>query len=347
MDHLSSLRTGRDIRHAFATMPATLNESYVRMLQRIREPDRFFARQALLWLCFALRPLLLDEVAEAAVLRESDRHLDADCRINPPTAILDICQGLVHTSRDWDLSGTDGSSFSALEFLAGARPTFVTLAHDSIRSFLTSDFIKSSSVREFYLDPSLAHAEIMRKCLSYVRFEAFAHGPAASLGALRTRYRAHPLVAYASHYWPIHSEGSPLSPGDEAAILAFFATKAGRPSGSSFASWVQFLLESSDLESIQGTEPLYYAASFNMRSVLRLLLRDPAVRAGIDEPGGRFRTPPLVVAVWRGNDDAAEMLIEAGADVGAFDVGIGMSVYDMAKDMEMWRVVELMEKSRA
>ena len=306
MDRLATLRTGRDIKAALRDIPATLNETYAAMLDRIQPTDRDIAREALRWLCFSVRPLQLEELAEAVILREDDTSLDEDARLTHPEVVLEICQGLVYSHRG-----------------------DVTLAHDSIRSFLLSDWIRSSKAAGFALDPEESHRAIMRKCVAYLSLEGFASGPTTSYRDLCARILDHPLINYAAQFWPIHSEGCTLLPRDEEIILAFFATKTPMGDGA-FGSWVQLLLDIVDLESIRRTEPLYYAASYNMAAVLRLLLR-PGTGVDVNRRGGRFMSTPLFVAIWRGNLQAAKLLLRAGADPSLKDWGTGIDSLRLAK----------------
>jgi hypothetical protein len=161
MDYLATLRTGRDIRNALNHIPSTLNETYVGILQRIPASDREIAREALMWLCFSIRPLKLQELADAVVLNESDSTIDEDCRLNRPEVLLDICQGLVGFNNDG-----------------------LTLAHDSIRSFLTSQWIRDSPVAIFALDVSSSHKKMMRKSITYLSLEEFSKGYVSSIQLL-------------------------------------------------------------------------------------------------------------------------------------------------------------------
>jgi hypothetical protein len=305
MDRLSTLRTGRDIKQALKDIPSTLHETYAAMLDRIPDWDREIAREALMWLCFSLRPLYLDELSEAVILREDDISLDSDCRLNNPDVILEICQGLIYSSDDE-----------------------VTLAHDSIRSFLLSDWIRTSKAAYFAMDPAECHRRITRKCLAYLSFDKFAAGPIDTQWQLIGRFALFPLLKYASELWPIHSERFPLEAEDEAAILSFFNTS----NSGSFGSWVQCLLDTTDLDAIRNTEPLYYAASYNMVSILKILLR-PGSNVDVNKRGGRYQSPPLFVAVWRGNREAVEILLEAGADAHAKDSGSDINSIQLAHRM--------------
>ncbi|KAH7160235.1 ankyrin repeat protein [Dactylonectria estremocensis] len=319
MDRLSVLRTGRDVKDALQNLPTTLNDSYVAIFGRILNHDREIAREALTWLCFSLRPLTLDELAEAVVLRETDVDIDDDCRLTRPLLIVDICRDLVSRSDN-----------------------FVTLAHDSIRTFLTSQHIRGTPVAFFALDPAAAHARILRKCLCYLSLGEFASGPVDEVTAFYRRIQSYPLVSYAATYWPIHSENCTLTPDDESLILSFFDTKK-LSNGSSFDSWVQLLLETQHLELIKNTEPLYYAASFNMLSVLKILLR-PSLGTDLNRPGGRFGSSPLFVAMWRGNLEAAKLLLEAGADASIMDKPSLMTGQELAHSLQLTELLQIMEE---
>lgn len=324
MDHLDTLRTGRDIRKALREMPSTLNDTYVRLLQSIPSGDRNFAREALMWLCFAVRPLSLLELGEAIVLQEDDDDLDNDCRMSNDQAILEICQGLVDHKRE-------------------KRRDEVTLAHDSIRTFLTSDWIRTSAAAPFALDPAECHKKLMTKSLAYLNFRPFAAGRAANWRHIRRREAQYPLLGYASQYWPIHAESYTLSSQDEDLILSFFATKK-HSNGGAFDAWVQNLIGLPDAGAVEQTQPLYYAASYDMVSIIKLLLkREPDL--AIDARGGRFCSTPLFIACYRGNVEAAKLLIEAGADPDIMDSS-SYTCRQEAKHRRLDELVKLMEEKK-
>jgi hypothetical protein len=237
----------------------------------------------------------LSELAEAVILREDDIVVEDDSRLTNNATLLDICNGLVVRNG-----------------------LLVTLAHDSVRSFLTGEHIKQTSAAYFALDTHRAHAHIMSRCLTYLRLADFSSGPVRDISLLEERQKRHPLLSYATKTWPIHSERFPLEPSDEQLILDFFATKTHGSNGSSFDSWVQFLLEQADLFTVKSSQPIYYAASFNMVAILRILTR-PELGIDLEQRGGRFSSTPLYVAIWRNNWEAAEVLLRAGADPLAWD----------------------------
>jgi hypothetical protein len=320
LDRLTRCRTGRDVKTALADMPSTLNETYAAIIERIPASDKRLAREALMWLCFLTRPLSLGHFAEAVVLNEGDRSLDDDCRLHHPEALLDICAGLVEVD--------DGE---------------LALSHASIRSFLSSDWIRASRVSEFAMDPAVCNRTLMRKCLTYLSFDEFAKGPVTDDLQLLHRFKQWPLADYAAQNWMHHAKMFAFDSSDERMILDMFATKHSQENGGVFESWVQLLLSSVSVETIRQTEPLYYAASYNMVPIVKLLLR-PGSGVDIDKPGGRMAATPLNIACFRRNTEAALLLLKAGADPNAFDLGTGRSARNMAIARKMNVVVELMDK---
>jgi ankyrin repeat protein len=320
MDHLSTFRTGRAIKEALTCIPLTLSDKYIDMFDHIPTSDRQIVRETLMLLCFSIRPLRLDELAEAVILQEGDNDLDEDSRLSLPEVLLDICQGFIDVDGD------------------GAK-----LVHDSVRSFLTSDLIKESKVAFFALNAEACHQMILQKCVTYLSFREFAKGRAIQEQDLDRRVKCYPFVPYAALYWPIHAESTSLRPKDEQLLLSFFATKK-QIRGGCFDSWVQFLIPDAGEESIAETEPLYYAASYSMLSILRLLLR-PENNVDIEQRGGRFGSTPLYVACYQANLEAARLLLEAGADPDASDEP-GITCRDMAESDGLDELVVLIDEKK-
>ena len=318
MDRLSALPTGRHMRAALEDMPSTLNETYADILAKVPDSNKDIVREALMWLCFSRQPLTPSQLAEAVVLEESDRSLDDDCRLKPADSILDICRTWIQVDDD-----------------------LVTLAHDSIRSFLTTSWIRTSPVAEYALDPRACHKAMMRKCLAYISFDEFAAGYVDRWARLEKRFDDWPLLDYASVFWPHHAQRCELAASDEKLMLDMFATKAHKRGGV-FESWVQCLIQSTDAASIRRTEPLYYAASYNMVAVIKILLR-PGSGTRVDQRGGRFACTPLSIACFRRNTEAAKLLLEAGADPDAYDAVL-TTPRNLAARRKMDDVLELMGK---
>ena len=287
-------------------MPSTLRETYVNILERIDPSDWELARKALFWLSFSKQTLTLRELNEAVVLEETCTVFDEDMELVSPRILLQICQGLI--TQD--------------EFGA------VTLAHASIKDFLTSEWISSSGVKYFRLDPATADKTIMRQCLTYLCFENFRSG-ATPLGHLiEERKTNYPFLLYAAHFWATHGVSCEFDDHDRHLVNRLFDSKR-LPNRGNFGVWVQTLAPDVNFESIQSTEPLYYAASFGLVPVVKAILAsDPGL--DIDARGGRFQSTPLFVACWRLNMEVAKLLLEAGADPNIVDSS-DLTIFSLAK----------------
>src|SRR5437763_16993621 len=87
------------IRAELKRMPETLEQTYDRILQTVPSLHQRFVQSALHWLAFSTRPLLLKELAEAAVIDPDTGKFDPDdSRLVDENLILDLCGTLVSSS---------------------------------------------------------------------------------------------------------------------------------------------------------------------------------------------------------------------------------------------------------
>ncbi|RAK99927.1 uncharacterized protein BO80DRAFT_465655 [Aspergillus ibericus CBS 121593] len=218
IDLLGAQKTGRGVLRALVVMPEDLNGTYEVILGRISSHDRDLAREALTWLTYSRQALTLPALNEALVLEKGDKYLDDDCRLINPDVILEICQGLVVFD--------DANSI-------------VTLAHSSVKAFLTSDAIQHGPAAFFALKEIEATRHIFHKCLTYLMFDAF-QVPCGSQRQLEERIDQFPLYASAAEAWGLlcgteAPTGFKLSSSELDEIIVFM-------SGSNFRSWIQILL---------------------------------------------------------------------------------------------------------
>src|SRR5436190_19400967 len=82
-----------DIRHALANLPKDLEETYRCCLKRIdnRSP---YATKVLRWVSFAIRPLQIDELAEAVAFDLQDQAWNSD-KIPGSASVISCCANLV------------------------------------------------------------------------------------------------------------------------------------------------------------------------------------------------------------------------------------------------------------
>ncbi|PYH42439.1 ankyrin repeat domain-containing protein [Aspergillus saccharolyticus JOP 1030-1] len=306
LDNLSTLRTAKAIREVLKSWPMTLRETYVCMLGRISPNDWELARNALFWLTFSKDLLTLPGLNEAVMLDEACTELDEDSKPISPQILLHICQGLI------------------------AEDEFgrVNLSHASVAEFLTSDWIRSSSVGYFSLDPGTAEQMMMRLCLTYLCLDNFRTGYASSHSLIAAWEHEHPFLNYAAQNWGIHARACSFNElCDRYLVNKLFSSRC-LPNGGNYGTWLQALLPEAEMEVIQTTHPLYYAASFGLVPILEEMLTSvPA--PDVNACGGRYGSTPLFVACWRKQFEAAELLLQAGADPYLLDEGSDLTILEL------------------
>ena len=293
LDILSRLRTPGAVREALTKLPPTLDKTYEGLLQRIDDDeDKSLAREILEILTFSFRPLRLQEVCEMLQITSGLRALDESKCLADPIDILSICGSLLTFQKESGL---------------------VALAHHSVKAYLTSELQGRNAY--FRLIPSQAHKNLAIKCLNYLSFDAFSHGPCPSAATLQDRYLRFPLLGYAAQRWASHVRA--LDNLDDSlwkSIKEFlFSADEGR---GNFHAWVQLLIPSASVGKISQTPPLYYAASFGLTEVVRYVLD---AGADIEAHGGRGGATPINIASFRGHYDVVKLLLDRGADPHAVD----------------------------
>ena len=107
IDALSGCLSPKKLYEALDALPATLDETYDRILSRIDPTYEAEVHQILQWLTCSQRPLTLHEVAELiAVDISQDQPFDFDKRTPYAEDVLEICGGLV-TCTDTDGNDVD------------------------------------------------------------------------------------------------------------------------------------------------------------------------------------------------------------------------------------------------
>lgn len=308
IQELSALRTDRAVRQALKSLPRDLDETYERILSRIAPNDAIMAKRALMALVYASRPLLLDELAELAIIETGIKELDPEARLRDSSDIIDICGSLV---------------------LHRSNTSEVVLSHHSVKDFLCS--VRCQAKVEFYhLQDTQSNITIAKLCLTYLLLQDFAKGPVSSAEALISRYSQYPLLDYAARHWCDHVASAFSSDAELGSLTMELMDSRATPH---FFAWIQELVSKPQDGGFnwnyypKNATPLYFAASFGLLDVVRKLLTSGI---NINERGGSFGGTALHAAVWRDHINIAEVLIEAGADVKIQDVNMA-TAEDLAR----------------
>ncbi|KAL8807781.1 MAG: hypothetical protein Q9200_004529 [Gallowayella weberi] len=308
LDTLRACNKVSAIKQALDQMPPTLDETYERILKAIEPNDTVEAYHILQWLAFAERPLLLEEVAEAAVTKGDGSPIDPEDRLFDPYDVMRICKSLVSLSDD---------TLSICGKMISGR--FVRFAHFSVKEYVLSPRVLKGNANAFHIDFQSSHQQIGQSCLSILLHNdenSADHQP--------------PLVRYAAEFWFEHFRKFE-SCTHETSTFRIFLERLFVSSPGAFQNWLLWYdvnirrghglpVMARRLES--APSPLYYAAFLGLEEPVRLLL---TAGVNINAYGGRYGTA-LIAAASQGHEAIVKMLLDHDAEVDAE----GSSVFSTA-----------------
>jgi hypothetical protein len=95
---LKKCRTEKAIREQLKNLPKGLDEIYDRILLWIDETDYGYTKTFLLWLCFAVRPMTLEELAATVTVdltAENGPQFECKNELCDISDVLKMCSGFV------------------------------------------------------------------------------------------------------------------------------------------------------------------------------------------------------------------------------------------------------------
>ena len=101
LNDLKECRTRTDLMKQLADLPQGLDKTYDQILLGMKEKDHSYAKTFLQWLCFAVRPLTLKELAATAAVdlfAENEPEYKADNELQDIKDVLKICSSFVMKS---------------------------------------------------------------------------------------------------------------------------------------------------------------------------------------------------------------------------------------------------------
>ncbi|KAK6598467.1 hypothetical protein H4I95_09077 [Botrytis cinerea] len=306
------------IRKAMKTLPKSLDETYERILQQIDVDHQSEVSKILQALTVAVKRLNVEELVEIlAIDIDSDLPcFDEDSRLLNPEIILSICSSLVtkfepRSGQDEELKTKWKRDLPSQE--SGSSSPAVKLAHASVADYLTQ-----STTSPFHFTQYTARQFMAQACLAYLLNPEFSQGHEQKL--LKSRYRKYPFLRHLTLNWPRYVNREPGDPDDYLAprtrkLLRAFLETHKLEHGGNFAFWIGMMMPSAiGKESfVLRTHPLYYAASFGLADIVRIIL-DTEPDIDINALGGRAHATALHVACYREHYKVAKLLLERGAD---------------------------------
>jgi ankyrin repeat protein len=304
---LRQCRRARDIQKALTQLPATLDETYERILRNLDTEYQSEARAILCWLASSKRTLTLLELGEAAVIQPADRQFDLEARFSDASEVLRIFGSLITYS-----TATNHQDQEVIRF-----------AHYSVQEYLLSG---RSITFPINIENSQQH--VTRSCLLYLN-----HLKSVPEECLHQ----YPLLNYAASYWFQHlwraNETDPLTMEFACNLLAKdYTTHAPK--------WLSIYEPCTELhgrrklqQTLRYPGALYYAVCLNLLQAVAALLetgvninelhgfgtQDNSPCAALTSVYGirinlSQRQTALHLAVFLGFQPMVELLLELGAD---------------------------------
>ena len=286
-----------NLRQYLDELPETLDETYDRILKGINKAQRDNAHRLLQCLAVAVRPLLVEELAEIlafdfqATSSGGSPTLKEDWRWDDEEeAVLSTCSSLITIIHRDDSRVVQFSHFSVKEYLASSR-----LARSP-----------HGDVSRFRIDLESAHTIMTQACLATLLQldESAAETSDAKLS---------PLVNYAAKHWVDHAQFEKVSLRVRGQMDDLF--NSSKPH---FAAWLRMhnMDESWDCFALYPQDnvcsPLYYAAFCGFYDMAEHLITKHPEQVNARGGYNRF---PLPAALYKGHLHVANLLYRHGAAV--------------------------------
>ncbi|KAE9366849.1 ankyrin [Stipitochalara longipes BDJ] len=340
LERLQKCLTRRNLVSTLNSLPETLQETYERMLFQIDRQHRSLASAMLTWLTFSLRPLTIRELVEAIALSshlgESELGFEYDeYRLSDPNDIALICPGLIQVRKPFEncnsseaYGSLENRSLNVYHYGSEHEATGysdldeVSLAHFSVKEYLTSSYLPELLSNGYHLKEADSHVLIAYACLRYLLIHL--NEEKCSLTSLNSTY---PLAQYAARFWINHTKIADEFKQCES--LLPLCRQVLSPQSWVYNRWLQIydpdlpgLLIAGDQDELNLIDgkvplkyPLYYMAQAGINSVTQMLINEDPDGVGVGLASWGIEGSPLQTAAFRGHIDIVRLLLDNGADL--------------------------------
>ena len=284
------------VRRTLDELPESLDETYERIIKEIKKPNRDHALRILQCLVVAIRPLLVEELAEVLAVDFDDA--EGMAKLHPNWRWEDQEQALL------------SSCSSIIAIVESDESRIVQFSHFSVKEFLTSTRLATSSGSFSYYHIALepAHIILAQACMS-VLLRSDNCVEQSDVG------KSSPLAGYAAKHWVAHVQFGSVSSRLRKAMETL-----SDPDKPYFKAWLQ--LHDMDIDSYQSTfypfapspkspgTPLYYAALCGFQDLVEHLIVNNPEHVNVT---GGYYVVPLIAALNAGHSQTAKFLHDNGA----------------------------------
>ena len=283
-----------NLRQYLNELPETLDETYDRILKGISKAQRNNAHRLLQCLTVAVRPLLVEELAEL---------LSFDFQAS-------TAGGIPTLKEDWRWDDQEEAILSTCSSLIAIIPRdgsrVVQFSHFSVKEYLTSSRLAQSphgEVSQFRIDLEPAHTVMAQACLATL-FQLDEH-------AGKSGVEVSPLIKYAGQHWVDHAQFGKVSSQVREGMDDLFDNSKPH-----FAAWLKTHDIDQTWHNFSGSglvgSSLYYAAFCGFYDIAEsLIMKHPDQ---VNARGGRIFAP-LPAALFKGHFRVANLLHSYGAVV--------------------------------
>ncbi|KAI0428933.1 ankyrin repeat-containing domain protein [Xylaria sp. FL1042] len=363
LDSLIGKRSLKAVRTALKSLPSgsnALNQAYSGAMKRIESQvsDQVeLAKQVLLWIACAKRPLTTPELQHALAVEVGKTEIDPD---NFPQVedMVSVCAGLVTVDEESNI---------------------IRLVHHTTQEYF------EQSQKQWFPDADVYIATV---CITYLSFDVFDSGFCQTDLEFKESLNSNRLYDYAAHNWGYHAQGAPVEMSDLIVNFLQSPPKVSRCSqammavndyyhsnysqhvpkeitGVHFAAYfgLQDIIiallgagDEPDLRDTHGRTPLSYATANGHEAVVMLLLANRAVnsnskdfndRVDINATDSDYGWTPLSWAAANGHDTVVRLLLDkVEVNTDPMDIEYGRTPLSWAAERGHKAVVEaLLSKS--
>ncbi|RYP63713.1 hypothetical protein DL771_009138 [Monosporascus sp. 5C6A] len=336
----------KEIEAAVHSTPPDLDELYRGLVQHMGPASIKLVH----WICFATRPLTLDELIWAMVV-------EVDCQHQS----LKACQSLRNYISDKNKMKRKVQTLSCglAEVTPSPKKQVVQFIHQSVKDFFVEKglFILDSSLKSIDVAIGMAHHRLSMICIRYLAMEEISQSTSYE-------HADFPFLAYVTTSWDDHGR-TPLSwaaeKGHAAIIKSLLDTgkvdvgskdsKYGRTPLSwavqnAHAAVVKLLFDTGKVDvdstdSVYGRTPLSWAAENRHEAVVKLLFDTGKV--DVDSKESVYGRTPLSWAAEKGHEAIVKLLLNTGkVDVNSKDSKYGRTPLSWAVKKGHAVIVELL-----